>query len=389
MEPISYRLINSADAAEVKKLWQYCFKDTNEFVQLYFDNCFKAANTIGAYQKDKLLAAAQLNEYTINLRDADVQIDYIVGVETAPEARGGGIAGELMKELLNESVRRGHYLTILMPFSAGFYHKFGWRFCYCHKRYEVQLNQLKPLCRDYGQLNRIDPLGNIAILDEIYREYCGNYHGYTKRTAENWRIMLTDLLQEGGHCAVLFDNDGQAQGYVLYTFDHEKISVLEMAYTDYRAKAGLMQYLYRHRSQVENITMPLAQDDEDFYLFDDKQGAKIIPFMMARIADVQKLLESLSCEDNIFLKIKVNDFLMSNNNNVFAISSQAGKMKVEPTLEEWDMQLDIGELTQLVLGATDSQSLYNLGKLTLNNKSALDICQKLWPKKVNFINEYF
>ena len=74
MENIIYHLADKKDKEEVKSLWQYCFKDTKEFVELYFNKCYRAENTIGAYKNDRLLAAAQLNPYTIYLRGKKIDV---------------------------------------------------------------------------------------------------------------------------------------------------------------------------------------------------------------------------------------------------------------------------------------------------------------------------
>lgn len=389
MENIIYHLADKKDKEEVKSLWQYCFKDTKEFVELYFNKCYRAENTIGAYKNDRLLAAAQLNPYTIYLRGKKIDVDYIVGVETAPEARGEGLAGGLMQSLLEESVKRGHYLTILMPFSTNFYYSYGWRFCYQHKLYNLSLDELKPLGLNYGTIKRIDPLAEIEVLNGVYQAFCAEYHGYVLRRRENWEVLLQDLLQEGGHCALLLGAEQKPEGYVLYSFDHEQITVLELAYTNYQAKAGLIKYLYRHRSQLERIILPLAIDDESYNVLENKQAAVIKPFMMARIADVANFLSLLEYKTDISLKIKVNDSLMSNNNNVFNFCVHHGQAQLEVKNGDWDLQIDIGELTALVLGATDSSELRKAGKIIINNEAAFEHWQMLWSKKNNYINEYF
>ena len=389
MEKIIYHLADNKDKEEVKSLWQYCFKDTKEFVDLYFEKCYKTENTVGAYKNTQLLAAAQLNPYTIYLRGKKIDVDYVVGVETAPEARGEGLAGGLMQALLEESIKRGRYLSILMPFSTNFYYSYGWRFCYQQLRYNILLGELKPVGLNYGMIKRLNPLKEIGALDEIYRQFCSYYHGYPLRSQANWEVMLEDLLQSGGYCALLIGESNEPEGYVLYSFEQETINVLELAYTNYKAKGGLLKYLYRHRSQFSKINLPLPIDDTSFNFLENKQAAVIYPFMMARIADVAKLLEQLEYERDISVKIKVNDALMSNNNNVFTLSIKDGQGQIAISEGAYDLQIDISELTALVLGATDSQALRQAGKITVNNEAAFEHWQMLWSKKNNFINEYF
>ena len=135
--------------------------------------------------------------------------------------------------------------------------------------------------------------------------------------------------------------------------------------------------------------MPLAIDDKSYNVLENKQAAVIKPFMMARIADVANFLSLLEYKTDISLKIKVNDSLMSNNNNVFNFCVHHGQAQLEVKNGDWDLQIDIGELTALVLGATDSSELRKAGKIIINNEAAFEHWQMLWSKKNNYINEYF
>lgn len=384
---ITCRLINESDAPQVRVLWEYCFKDTKEFVELYFKECFRTENTVGAYRGDKLLAAAQLNPYTLNLRGQKIPASYIVGVETAPEERGSGAAGALMRELLTQSAERGRYLTILMPFSSKFYQAYGWHYAYARRRYKINLSELKPLAADYGEIALVSPMEKIADLTECYQVFCAKYNGAALRDEKRFRILAQDLQNDGGYCAIVYQN-GAPEGYIFYLFKEDTLIVRDFVYRDYRAKGALMQYLYRHRSQFEKVDFFLPHNDASYLFLENKNAAVIEPYMMARIGDVQKFLESLSYRaNNISLKIKVNDSFVQNNNNVFSLRVKDACAEIAVlTDESGDVELEIGTLSAVVMGVS-AKILREMGKITVYKEESFKDLLKLWPEENNYINE--
>lgn len=387
-EKIEYRIIDESDKAKVQALWQYCFKDTLKFVELYFKECFKTENTLGAYRGDKLLAAAQLNPYTLILRGQEIAVSYIVGVETAPEERGCGAAGGLMRELLKESAERGRCLTMLMPFAADFYTAYGWQYAYEQLHYIMKLDELRPLGKDYGQIELVDATENCALLSACYQKFCSRFNGVALRDEHHWQVLAQDLANEGGYCALVFQ-DGQPEGYIFYLFNEEKIIVREFIYANERAKEALFKYLYRHRSQFTEIEFALPADDSSYKLLNNRRAAFIEPCMMVRIADVRKFLTGLKyAVNNISLKIKVNDLLMENNNNIFSLTVTEGAGQINLGAD-WDVALDIGELSAIILGAEDTEALRRQGKIEVKSEEAFQNLKRLWPKENNYINEEY
>ena len=384
---ITCRLLNKSDAPQVRALWEYCFKDTKEFVELYFQKCFRAENTVGAYRGEKLLAAAQLNPYTLNLRGQKIPVSYIVGVETTPEERGSGAARALMRELLTQSAERGCYLTLLMPFSSKFYQAYGWSYAYARWRYRINLAELKPLGTDYGKIELVPAMEKVADLTACYQTFGEKYNGVALRDEKHFRVLAQDLQNDGGYCAVVYQN-GAPEGYIFYLFGTDTIVVREFVYKNYRAKAALMQYLYRHRSQFEKVDFFLPQADASYLFLENKNAAAIEPYMMARIADVKQFLESLSYRaDNISLKIKVNDSFAANNNNVFSLQIQDGCVEVGILADDsGEIELEIGSLSAVVMGVS-AKILRGMGKITVYKEDSFRDLLKLWPEENNYINE--
>ena len=92
--------------------------------------------------------------------------------------------------------------------------------------------------------------------------------------------------------------------------------------------------------------------------------------------------------NNISLKIKVNDLLMENNNNIFSLTVTEGAGQINLGAD-WDVALDIGELSAIILGAEDIDALRRQGKIEVKSEEAFQNLKRLWPKENNYINEEY
>jgi predicted acetyltransferase len=385
------RITTSDDLEQVKKLWAYCFENYEPFFSWYFRKYYRGENTMGVFQDGQLLSSLQLIPYDIFLRGKVLPTSYIVGVASFPEARSGGFVRKLMIEGLKELHHRGHTIALLMPFKGEFYYPYQFEFCYHHYKYEISLEALKPVSIHYGDFVELTGTENIAELDEVYRRFTTDKHGFIVRNPLKWRLLLEEHVGEKGFSYLLRMGD-QPEGYILYYLKNNKMIIREMAYTNWQAQKSLFQFMYNHRSQVEYLEWNAPLDDSTFYfLGDPKKGISLFPFLTARIIDVRKLLESISYPGDIQtnLVLKVEDKWAPWNSKVFSISVKGGQAQVEETAASWDLLIDIGALTQLVFGSLEVKTLIYLGRLKTEKPEKARELGKLFPLGNNYINEYY
>ncbi|NLT96340.1 MAG: GNAT family N-acetyltransferase [Clostridia bacterium] len=385
------RITTADDLEQVKKLWAYCFENHEPFYSWYFREYFQSENTLGIFQGEKLLSSLQLIPYDIFLRGRVLPTSYIVGVASFPEARSGGLVGELMVETFRELKRRDHTITLLMPFKGQFYYPYQFLFCYHHYKYEIKLEDLKPVAESYGDFVELQGTQNIADLDEVYRQFTANKHGFIVRNPQKWRLLLEEHQGEKGFGYLLI-KDGRAEGYILYYLKDNKLTVREMAYSNWPAQKSLFRFMYNHRSQVENLEWNAPLDDSTFYyLGDPKKGISLFPFLTARIVDVKKFLESIfyAKEIQTGLVLKIEDRWAPWNNQSFKISLGEGQALVEETESPWDVLMDIGALTQLVFGRVEVKTLIYQNRLKAADMEKAATLGKLFPPCNNYINEYY
>jgi predicted acetyltransferase len=361
------RITTIDDLQQVKKLWAYCFENYEPFFSWYFREYYQEENTLGAFLGNKLLSSLQLIPYNIYLRGSVLPTSYIVGVASFPESRGGGIVGKLMQEALVELRKRKHGVSLLMPFQAGFYYPFNFEICYHHYKYEIKLEDLRPVASVYGDFVEIEGTDNITELNKVYQQFVQERHGFIIRSPRNWRLLLEEHIGEKGF-SYLLQKEGNFEGYILYYLKDNKMIIREMAYTNYKAQKSLFKFIYDHRSQVEYLEWNAPLDDSTFYfLKDPKKGITLYPFLTARIVDVAEVLSTISYpkEINTELVFRVKDNLAPWNNNVFHLTVVNGRAKIQETKRPPNFIIDIGAFSQLVFGRLSVGDLKYQGRLDI------------------------
>lgn len=400
------RIVTNDDMPQVLHLWQTCFDDTMKFVLWYFARYWKAENTIGIFERnngvDTLQASAQVIPYNLQIRNTNLPCGYIVGVDTAPEARNRGYAKRLLKESLCLQRERGQAISLLMPFEGQFYYRYGWPFCYFHQRIITDAKELRCIAKPWGTVRKVDLFEAQDELQRIYGMFAMRYHGTVNRTAEQWRLQLEDAQIEHTACFLIEDEQQQVQGYFLWTPLKEKCFVREIAWSHERAKAGMLYYLMQNIPEDQKLWIDLPEDDGLKYrMAAAKNDIVLYPFLMARIVDVKQCLEALWYPDlkaELLLTVQ-DDFAEWNTGNYHMIieNNRAQVTVVGETVSEDLKQsnipsgtISIEGLSQMVMGTCSADTLVQQEILCCDTEQTpVPILQSIWPKQTNFINEYY
>lgn len=388
------RQAETQDREQVKALWSQCFDDTPAFVQWYFRQYYRQENTLGIFSGEQLLASAQVIPYQIRLRGSDMSCGYVVGVDTAPEARNRGYARTLLLHCLQLQRERIQHISLLMPFEGQFYYRYGWPFCYFHQQMELAPSQLRCAAKPWGTVQTITWQQAAAILPPIYQTFVQHYDGTVQRSAQNWKNLLEDAALESTTCYVIMQND-QAAGYCLWADMPNKVLIREMAWCQEEARAGLLHFLMQNVPTDKTLWLELPDDDALAYqLASDKKAVIRYPFLMARIVDVKQCLEALSypVEQDAVLRLMVKDSFAVWNHGLFAVHLHRGQASVTmlegEIPKETDITVTIEGLSQLVMGARSAQQLCRQGQLQAD-QTQLALLQQLWPAQNLYINEYY
>ncbi|WP_099187374.1 GNAT family N-acetyltransferase [Tepidibacter mesophilus] len=377
------RFAYNEDIQEIKNMWRYCFGDTEEFMNYYFENKYKCENTLVVEDNDRIISSLQLNQYKIKINNDIYDTSYIVGVSTLPEARGGGVMSNLMRTTLNELYNKKQVISILMPIDYRLYRRFGYEHCYDQINYEIDMDFLKDFKSNGVFKKALNK--HIDSIINIYDCFFKNKNGYVKRDKKYYEILFKEIESESGYIYI-HEDEKQVDGYIIYFKMGDTMFVREVAYKNINALKSILKFIYNHNTQFKKVSINSIIDDKIKLIIPalKKIDINIKPFMMGRVINVQKFIKNLNIEENISLKLRIKDEFIDQNNKTFFINNK----QVASTYEKEDVSIDINTFSQLAFSYIGVDEAVFLGNIKVEDIDYIDILKKIFNKKINYINEY-
>ncbi len=391
---MTYRVVNEARMPQVMDLWDYCFeKKGDPFYQWYFSEyCGKDNMVIGGFdEEDKLQNMLHLNPYMLNLRGSQQLTPYIVGVATAPEARGQHLFRPLLETAFEVLRSQEFPFAILMPINAGIYLPYEFSFCYYRHKYDMPLEKLQTA--QAGSELKVERTGlDKEVLAKLYYECTKAWNGVPLRTDFQWNKLLKVHSLENVKCAVVYEVDEPA-GYMLYKLQEGTFNVIELMAQSATARNRLLQFAASHKSEAKTFTWLAEAWDKSYLNFADHNfSGSLQPFMMARCIDARLALAKLEVPYNMeenSVVLLLTDSVIGRNNHLLKVKTAPGKLEAVSTLDKEEITMDMGAFTQMYFGAFTATELAEAGKIKVHNAEKLSVLDRLFPETRNYINEYF
>ncbi|MDR1004342.1 MAG: GNAT family N-acetyltransferase [Prevotellaceae bacterium] len=102
-------------AAQTRKLWLQCFDDTEEFVDMYFEQRYRKENNMFETEQGAVVAALQMIHYPMTLFGGIAGISYVSGACTHPDYRNRGLMSRLLQRTLLRAWHNRAALSALIP----------------------------------------------------------------------------------------------------------------------------------------------------------------------------------------------------------------------------------------------------------------------------------
>lgn len=404
-----YRVVNEERMPQVAELWDYCFEKRQEpFFQYYFGEYVGKNNmVIGGFEKvgpvdengkqrERLRTMVHVNPYMLRIRGQEQLAPYLVGVATAPEARGQHAFGPLLQTTFEVLRSEGFTFATLMPIYAGIYLPYEFAYCYFGLQYKMPLTDLaRELAGAAGKELAVErePL-NKELLAPLYAKLTSQYNGVPLRTDFQWRKLLTVHELEGMQCAVVY-REGEPCGYMFYYISEGCFTVHELLADGFDARNRLLQYASMHQSAAKEFAWIAPAWDKTYLGFADQSLApQVKPFMMARCLDARKALAQLVAPEGAqegSVVVLLTDKVIDRNNHLLKLYVKDGAVEVKSTIEQEEVIMDMGAFTQLYFGAFSATELFEAGRIRVKAgaEAKLSLLESLFPKQRTFINEYF
>lgn len=377
------------NASEVKD------KYTNILVEQ--QNKENSIDVIGLFRDQKLLGGMRLHPFTMNVYSKLLQVGGVGSVAVDLLHKKERVAKQLIQSFLDYYRTKNVSVVLLYPFRPDFYRKMG--FGYGTKKHQY-------LIEPASFPNQATPDGLVYLkyedrkdLQDCFNRYAQKTHGMLLKSDHEVEMVFKnrDLRLVG------FRNGEQLEGYIVFSF--KKMSetnfnklyliVKEFIYETPLALAKLCSFLHRQADQIERIEINTQDEYFEHLLHDARNGTDyLIPSVfhetntsgtgiMYRIIDVEtffyEMREHVFGRETCTIQLVVNDSFLPENEQTVILQVKDGYISVGETVPvDVEMELDISDLSSLLLGSVDAKSLYTFGRMKLSDPTKLDMLHRLF-----------
>jgi len=296
----------------------------------------------------------------------------IAGVATAPEARGTGVAGALMRAAVSEIGRDGIALSALYPATLPLYRSAGYEVA--GSRFSIRVRP-----RDIGVRASSLPIRPIVDADEpailsLYAGFARQLNGYLDRSEYIWRRVRAP-------------RDGKAQGYLVeqggspaaYLYvrqkptadNHYDLAVSDAVASTPESARALLSFLGGHHTLGDGAIW-FGNPADPLLALVPERGAKVTlvdPWML-RIADVSAALGDRGYAEGVAVRVEldVRDELLDACRGRFVLTIEGGRGRVSRG-GSGAVSLDVRALAALYTGFASPDLLARQGLLCGDEKA--------------------
>ncbi len=314
-------------------------------------------------------------------------------VGSLPEGRGRGGVRALIHEVLQDARARGELFATLIPFSFGFYRKFGFELMARHLDLRLPIDQLAGFTCDYVVRQAAGP-DDAAAMRTLADRASGRRALAMLSTDEDWawhdngEVGKRDFMHRGSptysylfyrYAAAEFAGEATAGAMLadagpaaclkfsfVTTPDNPFVGTMvvsTLAYETPDALRSVLGFMYRYRAKVNEVAFE-EFDDIDLALLvpePDRVTRTVGGHWMLRVLDVAGVLKAARYPvgEDAF-SVRVVDGFLTENDGTYAVAFADGMAQtVDQTDAAPDLTVPVTTFAQLVTGAVSlREALY-------------------------------
>jgi predicted acetyltransferase len=385
--------LNEKDYLESMKLSMYAFqyKIPEESIPARLE-MLKRHKLIGVWEDNSILAKLHIIPHQIFINDQRWKMGGLAGVATYPEYRRKGYVKQLIIHALQTMREEEQIVSLLHPFDIGFYRNFGWEVFTDNKKIHIEKKDLKFTNEQPGIIKRFAKETHHTDIENLYTQFSEKYTGMLVRETTWWK----NNVYGDGQIAVYYNDNNEAQGYILYEVKESKMDIEEFVAISHEARCGLWNFICQHDSMVEKVSI-LTSNHEllPFTLQQPKVKMEVTPYFMARIVNAAECLNQYPFNDinqNIFIHLE-DQYAPWNNGSYFISNGEVKEFKDKPGSNcvqppKRGVRLDINSLTALIFGYKRPAELFEIGSIK-GQESEIAVLESLFPKHKPYFYDFF
>lgn len=196
------RYLNASERALSRNLWEEAFpEDSKAFTDYYFSEKIKDNEILVLEEDGRIDAMLQRNPYTLQVKNEQWTVDYLVGVATRKTRRHRGYMSRLLEKMMDDMRNEHMPFCFLMPADEAIYRPFGFTFVFDQPYMEW---------REEGKLTKRTVQSEKMLKQLIlWMEQWLAAHAqvYAVRSSEYLKRLTAELASEQGTLQMVFDGE--------------------------------------------------------------------------------------------------------------------------------------------------------------------------------------
>lgn len=302
---------------QVRKLWEKCFEDDADFLDLYFERKYSKQNSEFVEVGDRIISSMQVFPYQMSFYDQTLTVGYIYGACTHPDYRRKGVMRQLLQQAIAHMKADGVDAAILIPANDDlyeYYTKFGFAPVFEHYEKQFTTSEKYELSEQFiFEEDNEFSIEKYELLsrEEQKRKVCV-FH-----SEEDYRFALDEMKLSGGKQFTITYKNRIVALAIVSEKENGNWRVEEIASTGLTVRNMLLQQICHVLNTDEIYTVQTATNRNR-----QKKG-------MLRLIDTEKIM-NIYVKNNPQLKEEtyfVRDNQLSSNTGYYTIGE--GKMQFE------------------------------------------------------------
>ena len=391
------RKLEMEEHGKTRKLWEEVFsEDSREFLDYYYYIKTKDNAIYVIEEDDAIRSMLQLNPYELQVEDARLRSEYIIGVATQKEYRSRGYMRQLLTKAMQNLYDRKDAFTFLMPAAEAIYTPYDFRYVY--RQPFCVLTEEKKVASEVSTIKTAVTWREARLMDatamaEFFQNhFAAKWNVCAVHDAEYYRTMILEQQSEfGGVC--LLEEGRQIKGMFAYAME-EGLEIREALYLDGYRNAFLkavkeLEEDVQNKNMVEESQSPQKQEEKSqeevqnlvkpgitVYGCMPEDAEKETPLIMVRILHLPTLLQTLKvpAEETLNCSFAVIDPILQKNSRVWKLTSEVGEEKIHVSeTEDSEGMIPIAELTELLFGYRSLEELKKGGQVILTEHLQMEL----------------
>ncbi len=294
----------------------------------------------------------------------------IAGVGVAPEARGQGLALELMRDCIREARAEGFAISCLFASTQALYRQVGYEQAGHRYAYRLPLATIDVRDRKGGLIPL--SLADQPMVEECYREFAREHNGALERGRYAWG-RIRELRGEAFHGFGVPREGGGLDGYIFLAQRRSPTSL--------RQEIGISDIAFRTAAGGRRILGFLADfgtigDEALFFggphhlllalMGQQRFKAEFRDYWMVRVTDVKAALEARGYAPGVDAEVtlRITDDLVPENTGIWLLRVKDGAGSAERTAAgRAGIAMDVAALAGMYTGMFSPGQLRLIGRV--------------------------